>query len=51
MFVTIGIVPVLISTIAMLPRSRIPWPLPANYGTGKGDATTKIWNRRISGET
>lgn len=51
MFVTIGIVPVLISTIAMLPRSRIPWPLPANYGKGKGDeCKPKNWNRRMSGE-
>lgn len=53
MIICIGIVPVLISTIAMLPRSRIPWPLPANYGENKGaeaiDSHSKTWNRRISG--
>ncbi|XP_033747020.1 solute carrier family 43 member 3-like [Pecten maximus] len=32
MFLTIGVVPILVSTIAFLPKSRIPWPLPAGYG-------------------
>lgn len=32
MFLTIAIVPILVSTIAFLPKSRIPWPLPATYG-------------------
>ncbi|KAK3084936.1 hypothetical protein FSP39_021657 [Pinctada imbricata] len=32
MFLTIAIVPILVSTIAFLPKSRIPWPLPAFYG-------------------
>ncbi|XP_045171508.2 equilibrative nucleobase transporter 1-like isoform X3 [Mercenaria mercenaria] len=55
MFTTIGIVPVLISTIAMLPRSRIPWPLPAEYGKSRRMnhaedkyAKAKAWQRRIS---
>ncbi|XP_052802867.1 equilibrative nucleobase transporter 1-like [Mya arenaria] len=49
MFISIGFVPVLISTIAMLPRSRIPWPLPANYGKSKGmESDPKAWRRRIS---
>ncbi|XP_060582882.1 equilibrative nucleobase transporter 1-like isoform X2 [Ruditapes philippinarum] len=44
MFTTIGIVPVLISTIAMLPRSRIPWPLPAEYvGTKKKHDLSEFW--------
>lgn len=56
MFTTIGIVPVLISTIAMLPKSRIPWPLPAEYGTNRRvnhtedkHAKAKAWQRRSSG--
>ncbi|KAJ8312384.1 hypothetical protein KUTeg_009757 [Tegillarca granosa] len=32
MFLTIGVIPILVSTIAFLPKSRIPWPLPASYG-------------------
>ncbi|KAL4223527.1 hypothetical protein ACF0H5_016998 [Mactra antiquata] len=51
MFTTIGIVPVLISTIAMLPKSRIPWPLPAEYGKGRGANSadkSKALQRRMS---
>ncbi|XP_062590493.1 equilibrative nucleobase transporter 1-like isoform X1 [Saccostrea cucullata] len=35
MFLTIAIVPILVSTIAFLPKSRIPWPLPVTYGTNR----------------
>ncbi|KAL5016067.1 hypothetical protein ScPMuIL_005656 [Solemya velum] len=55
MFLTIGVVPILVSTIAFLPKSRIPWPLPADYGkshfTPTNRATLKMqraWQRRIS---
>ena len=35
MFLTVGIVPVIVGTIAFLPKSRIPWPLPENYSEGR----------------
>ena len=42
----------------MLPRSRIPWPLPAEYGKNRRvnhaedkQAKTKAWQRRISGKS
>ena len=31
MFLTVSIVPLLIGTIAFLPKTRIPWPLPEHY--------------------
>ena len=31
MFMTIGLVPMLIGTIAFLPKRRVPWPVPNNY--------------------
>ncbi len=35
MFFTVGIVPVIVGTIAFLPKSRIPWPLPENYSENR----------------
>ena len=53
MFMAVGIVPILVSTIALLPKSRIPWPLPADYGQGRHsgyskDDTSRDWHRRMS---
>ena len=45
MFLTIAIVPILVSTIAFLPKSRIPWPLPATYGN------CNVLNGRHSGKS
>ena len=45
MFLTIAIVPILVSTIAFLPKSRIPWPLPATYGN------CNVLNGRYSGKS
>ena len=56
MFLAVGMVPVLISTIALLPRSRIPWPLPLDYGESTYSNNMKEdkysshdWKRQISG--
>ncbi|KAH3888347.1 hypothetical protein DPMN_012380 [Dreissena polymorpha] len=55
MLISVGFVPILISTIVMLPRSRIPWPLPVGYGKNRGtelqgtqSVKGKGWKRRIS---
>ncbi|KAK6191320.1 hypothetical protein SNE40_003042 [Patella caerulea] len=55
MFLTIGIVPLLVSTIAFLPKSRIPWPLPADYGKRRNQSLDetmlrkqRAWQRRMS---
>ncbi|XP_064612402.1 equilibrative nucleobase transporter 1-like [Liolophura sinensis] len=57
MFLTISIVPLLVSTIAFLPKIRIPWPLPANYGKKRGVQVDELvlrqqqmaWQRKMSG--
>jgi hypothetical protein len=56
MFLTIGLVPMLITTVAFLPKTRVPWPLPANYGRRRAhslDESTlrkeRGWQRRLSG--
>lgn len=38
MFMTMGVVPILVSTIAFLPKTKVPWPLPADYGDGRSVA-------------
>ncbi|XP_064648415.1 equilibrative nucleobase transporter 1-like isoform X2 [Lineus longissimus] len=39
MFITVSIIPFLIGTIALLPKGRIPWPLPEDYGRRRASAT------------
>jgi hypothetical protein len=45
MFMTMGVVPILVSTIAFLPKTKVPWPLPADYGDGRtvamGNSSTR----------
>ncbi|CAL1543572.1 unnamed protein product [Lymnaea stagnalis] len=55
MFLTIGIVPILVSTVAFLPKTRIPWPLPADYGKRRNQSLDeamlrkqRAWQRRMS---
>ncbi|KAL3858362.1 hypothetical protein ACJMK2_012955 [Sinanodonta woodiana] len=55
MFITVGVVPILVSSIAFLPKSRVPWPLPADYGKNRYRGMEKdyhsqpnAWQRRIS---
>ncbi|KAH9525235.1 hypothetical protein Btru_000767, partial [Bulinus truncatus] len=55
MFLTIGIVPMLVSTVAFLPKTRIPWPLPADYGKRRNQSLDetlirkqRAWQRRMS---
>ncbi|CAG5120757.1 unnamed protein product, partial [Candidula unifasciata] len=55
MFLTIGIVPMLVSTVAFLPKTRIPWPLPADYGKRRNQSLDeamlrkqRAWQRRLS---
>ncbi|GFS13453.1 solute carrier family 43 member 3 [Elysia marginata] len=57
MFLTIGIVPLLVSTVAFLPKTRIPWPLPADYGKRRNKSLDedilrkqRAWQRRMSEE-
>ena len=56
MFLTIGLVPMLVSTVAFLPKTRVPWPLPANYGKRRNQSLDenllrkqRAWQRRLSG--
>ena len=58
MFLAIGIVPLLVSTVAFLPKSKVPWPLPSNYGERRQcslDENTlrkqRAWQRRLSGNS
>ncbi|XP_067671820.1 equilibrative nucleobase transporter 1-like [Haliotis asinina] len=55
MFLTIGIVPMLVSTIAFLPKTKIPWPLPLDYGKRRNQSLDetmlrkqRAWQRRMS---
>ncbi|KAK7499057.1 hypothetical protein BaRGS_00009604, partial [Batillaria attramentaria] len=55
MFLTIGLVPMLVSTVAFLPKTRVPWPLPANYGKRRNQSLDenmlrkqRAWQRRLS---
>ncbi|KAK6967518.1 solute carrier family 43 member 3 [Biomphalaria glabrata] len=55
MFLTIGIVPMLVSTVAFLPKTHIPWPLPADYGKRRNQSLDenlirkqRAWQRRMS---
>ncbi|KAK7088690.1 hypothetical protein V1264_022582 [Littorina saxatilis] len=55
MFLTIGLVPMLVSTVAFLPKTRIPWPLPAHYGKRRNQSLDenllrkqRAWQRRLS---
>ena len=56
MFLTSGLVPMLVSTVAFLPKTRVPWPLPANYGKRRNQSLDetllrkqRAWQRRLSG--
>ncbi|XP_041349430.1 solute carrier family 43 member 3-like [Gigantopelta aegis] len=55
MFLTIGIVPILVSTVAFLPKTRIPWPLPLDYQKRRNQSLDesllrkqRAWQRRMS---
>ncbi|KAL8575811.1 hypothetical protein ACOMHN_014816 [Nucella lapillus] len=55
MFLTIGLVPMLVSTVAFLPKTRVPWPLPNNYGQRRQQSLDenllrkqRAWQRRLS---
>ncbi|XP_035827177.1 solute carrier family 43 member 3-like [Aplysia californica] len=57
MFLTIGIVPLLVSTIAFLPKTCVPWPLPDDYGKRRNQSLDeamlrkqRTWQRRMSGK-
>ena len=47
MFLTVGIVPIIVGTIAFLPKSRIPWPLPENYNEGRDSLTYYVQKRSL----
>ncbi|XP_025088945.1 solute carrier family 43 member 3-like isoform X2 [Pomacea canaliculata] len=55
MFLTIGLVPMLVSTVAFLPKTRVPWPLPVDYGKRRHQSLDenllrkqRAWQRRLS---
>lgn len=57
MFLTIGLVPMLVSTVAFLPKTRVPWPLPVDYGKRRHQSLDenllrkqRAWQRRLSGK-
>ncbi|KAI0216844.1 Solute carrier family 43 member 3 [Lamellibrachia satsuma] len=47
MFLTVSIVPLLVNTIAFLPRSRLPWPMPSEYSELPDSISTYIRRKRL----